>query len=190
MNHLNANVFNGSKDTLRLRSEEAVMSEVCDVTPLVLVKVVMAVICCEWPLSSCSRSPVWTEIEAISDTVLGAISQTAEIIPSQCITSTFHTRTRPSSPAEANLGMWDQRYASFLVFRLKWQLSSFTSSLSVAKKHWVNLCDSEELFPVGTSLPEQSHKKTSVHRPSTLTWPLTFNRLHYLLPKPTDRMSR
>lgn len=48
MNHGNANVLKrGSKATLRLRSEEAVMSEVCDVTPLVLVKVVMAVICCE-----------------------------------------------------------------------------------------------------------------------------------------------
>lgn len=47
MNHGNANVLKGSKDTLRLRSEEAVMSEVCDVTPLLLVKVVMAVICCE-----------------------------------------------------------------------------------------------------------------------------------------------
>lgn len=46
------------EDTLRLRSEEAVMSEVCDMSPLLQVKVVMAVICWEWPLSSCSLSPV------------------------------------------------------------------------------------------------------------------------------------
>lgn len=166
------------------------MSEVCDATPLLLVKVVMAVICCEWPLSSCSLSPVWTEIEAISDTVSGAISQTAEIIPSQCITSTFHTRTRPSSPAEANLRMWDQRYASFLVFRLKWQLSSFTSSLSVAK-HTELISVLVKNYFQWTHLHQINRiKKTSVHRPSTLTWPLTLNRLHYLLPKPTDRMSR
>lgn len=37
------NVF--SKDTQRLRSEEAVMSEVCDLTSSLQVKVVMAVIC-------------------------------------------------------------------------------------------------------------------------------------------------
>lgn len=46
------------EDTLRLRSEEAVMSEVCVMTSLLQVKVVMAVICWEWPLSSCSLSPV------------------------------------------------------------------------------------------------------------------------------------
>lgn len=166
------------------------MSEVCDVTSLLLVKVVMAVICCEWPLSSCSLSPVWTEIEAISDTVLGAISQTAEIIPSQCITSTFHTRTRPSSPAEANLGMWDQRYAAFLVFRLKWQLSSFTSSLSVAKNTELISVSVKNYFQWAHLCQRNRIKKTSVHRPSTLTWPLTLNCLHYLLPKPTDRMSR
>ncbi len=40
---------------------------------------------------------------AISATVLCAISQCTEIINLQCITSTFHTKTRPSSPAEAHL---------------------------------------------------------------------------------------
>lgn len=162
------------------------MSEVCDATALLLVKVVMAVICCEWPLSSCSLSPVWTEIEAISDTVSGAISQTTKIIPSQCITSTFHTRTRPSSPAEANLGMWGQRYASFLVFRLKWQLSSFTSSLSVAKNTKLISVSVKNYFQ-WAHLCQRNHIKKHL---STLPWPLTLNRLHYLLPKPTDRLSR
>lgn len=166
------------------------MSEVCDTTPLLLVKVVMAVICCEWPLSSCSFSPVWTEIEAISHTVLGAISQTAEIIPSQCITSTFHTRTRPSSPAEANLGMSDQRYASFLVFTLKWQLSSFKSSLSVAQNTELISFSVKNYFQWAHLRLRNGIKKTSVHSPSTLTWPLTLKCLHYLIPKPTDRMSR
>lgn len=55
---LNVGVLLWYEDTLRLRSEEAVMSEVCDVSPLLHVKVVMAVICWEWPLSSCSLSPV------------------------------------------------------------------------------------------------------------------------------------
>lgn len=47
-----------SEDTLRLLSEEAVMSEVCDASSVLHVKVVMAVICWEWPRSSCSLSPV------------------------------------------------------------------------------------------------------------------------------------
>lgn len=55
---LNVGVLLWYEDTLRLRSEEAVMSEVCDASPLLHVKVVMAVICWEWPLSSCSLSPV------------------------------------------------------------------------------------------------------------------------------------
>lgn len=32
------------------------------------------------------------------------VARSTEIITSQCITSTFQTRTRPSSPAEAHLG--------------------------------------------------------------------------------------
>lgn len=46
------------EDTLRLLSEEAVISEMCGVSPLLQGKMVKAVICWEWPLSSCSRSPV------------------------------------------------------------------------------------------------------------------------------------
>ncbi len=47
------------KDTLSVRSDDAVMSAACVFLPLMMEYDVIAVICCVWPRSSNKQSPVW-----------------------------------------------------------------------------------------------------------------------------------
>lgn len=81
--------------------------------------------------------------KAIRATVLCAISQCTEIINLQHITSTFHTKTRPSSPAEAHLENirwkvwvvsceWTPTWQKYFSVHLA-GLIFFASPLSVAK---------------------------------------------------------
>ncbi len=125
---------------------------------------------------------------ATSANVLGAISQNTEIICSQCFTSTFHTSTRPSSPAEAHLDsirrkVWDvlcesphtwQKYFSRDV-----HMAGLISarSLSVAKHtKLISICVRNYFLSVHLHLRNLEKKHLSWGFPPSLAlWPSTIH---------------
>lgn len=103
----------------------------------------MAVICWEWPRSSCSLSPVWPEIDAIS---VGCNFRNHWHNPFG-----MHYLNIPHQN-QAVVSRWGKSENIMAVFIIH----KFTQR---SQKHRVNLCLGKELFPVGTSLREKSYKK-------------------------------